>query len=32
LTRLEVSRPQQARELVAKLAGVDHVLEVRWAD
>jgi putative Mg2+ transporter-C (MgtC) family protein len=29
---VDVPRPDKARELVAKLADVDHVLEVRWAD
>jgi putative Mg2+ transporter-C (MgtC) family protein len=29
---VDVPRPEQARELVSKLADVDHVLEVRWAD
>ena len=29
---VEVPRPERARALVAKLADVEHVLEVRWAD
>jgi putative Mg2+ transporter-C (MgtC) family protein len=29
---VDVPRPEQARELVSKLADVEHVLEVRWAD
>ena len=29
---VEVPRPEQARKLVSKLAEVEHVLEVRWAD
>jgi len=29
---VDVPRPEQARKLVSKLAEVEHVLEVRWAD
>jgi putative Mg2+ transporter-C (MgtC) family protein len=29
---VDVPRPEQARQLVSKLADVEHVLEVRWAD
>jgi putative Mg2+ transporter-C (MgtC) family protein len=29
---VDVPRPEQARELVSKLADVENVLEVRWAD
>jgi hypothetical protein len=29
---VDVPPPEQARELVSKLADVEHVLAVRWAD
>ena len=29
---LELARPELTQKLVSKLADVEHVLEVRWAD